>query len=101
MVVGFHDLKSVVSLVHKVFEKEEKEAARKAAKASKPSSDDRGGVMKLNTAFDAAERKRKLEVEAIEKGWSAREIGIDERLEATNDKVARALQPEKEAAQLA
>eukprot|EP00966_Prymnesium_polylepis_P113012 2613782-Prymnesium_polylepis.1 len=32
MVVGFHDLKSVVSLVHNVFKKEEKEAARKAAK---------------------------------------------------------------------
>eukprot|EP00966_Prymnesium_polylepis_P251774 5820571-Prymnesium_polylepis.1 len=60
--VDWHDFKSVVSVVHKVFLKEKEDTEKAMAKASKPSSGDHGGVRKLEAAFATAEKERKRQL---------------------------------------
>jgi hypothetical protein len=98
--VDWHDFKSVVSVVHKVFKDEKAAAAAAAAAAAKPSSGNRGGVGKLEAGFVKAEQERKEKVQKTQEGWSAREADIDTRLKKANDKLARALPTDCEAAQM-
>ena len=86
--VEWHDFKSIVSAVRKVFEVEKDKADKAAAAAAKPSSGDRGGVRKLDQAFKDTEGERKRRVKAKQEEWDRRDADIDKRVKQAHDVLA-------------
>jgi hypothetical protein len=70
---------------------QEAEARKAEERASKPTSDDKGGVLKVKAQFEEAERARKEKSKEKQEAWAAREAAIGERLKAACDKRERAL----------